>query len=339
MALAPNHRRPATRILVLYNENPTWPAGDLEWANEMVDSMSAGLRERDYPHEFVKFFDDLSALDRYDPREWLVWNWAEELAGRPWSDWLVAGELERRGFVFTGAGSAALRLNQNRLAVKEQLHAAGLPTLEARAFTDASQAAEWRLYPAIVKGMNQHASFGIGHDSVVTNADELARRILFLRQTLDDDALVEPFLDTREFHVAVWGNRSPEALPPLELDYAVFDDIHDRLYTYDWKFDRNSRGFKEIKMTCPAPLDRPDWRARLEAVAIGAYQALGLRDYGRVDMRMLGDEPQILDVNANPDLDVTSVLPMGAKVLGLSFGQMVDRILQAAAERLPVQSP
>ena len=111
--------------------------------------------------------------------------------------------------------------------------------------------------------------------------------------------------------------------------------MHDRLYTYDWKFERTSRGFKEIKMICPAPLDRPDLRARLEEVAIGAYQAAGLRDYGRVDMRLLGDEPQILDVNANPDLDVTSVLPMGATVLGLSFGQMVDHILQSAAERLP----
>lgn len=335
MADAPNHTHPRPRVLVLYNENPAWPQIDLDAAHKMVNSLSAGLREQHYPHEFVQFFDDLSALDRYDPRAWLVWNWGEELAGRPWTDWVIASELERRGFVFTGASAAALRLNQNRLAVKERLRAAGLPTLPSRVFTDPAEASEWETYPAIVKGLNQHSSFGIGRDSVVSNSAELARRIDFLRERFNDDALVEPFLDTREFHVAVWGNQPPKALPPLELDYAVFDDPHDRLYTFEWKFDENSRGFKEIKMPCPAPLDRPDWRARLEAVAIGAYQALDLRDYGRVDLRMLGDEPQILDVNANPDLDVTSVLPMGAVALGLTFGQMVDRILQAAAERLP----
>jgi hypothetical protein len=53
---------------------------------------------------------------------------------------------------------------------------------------------------------------------------------------------------------------------------------------------------------------------------------------------MLGDEPQILDVNANPDLDITSVLPLGATALGLNFGQMVDRILSYAAERMPAQA-
>jgi D-alanine-D-alanine ligase len=338
MADAPNHRRRTPNVLILYNENPAWPQLDIDSSNAMVDCLAAGLREQHYPHAFVKFFDDLSGLDRFDPQDWLVWNWAEELAGRPWTDWVVAAELERRGFAFTGASSAALHLAQNRLAVKDHLRAAGLPTLPARVFDDPALAGEWPHFPAIVKGLNQHSSYGIGHESVVDHAEALARRIAFLRASLNDAALVEPFLDSREFHVAVWGDQPPEALPPLELDYSRFDDMHDRLYTYDWKFDLDSRGFKEIKMICPAPLDRPDWRARLEAVAIGAYQALGLRDYGRVDLRMLGDEPQVLDVNANPDLDVTSVLPISATALGLSFGQLVDRILQSAAERMPVRA-
>ena len=335
MADALNARRTKPNVLVLYNENPAWPQQDIDWANEMVDSMAAGLREQQYTFEFAKFFDDLSVVDRYDPREWVVWNWGEELGGRPWTDYVVAAELERRGFAYTGAPSEVLHLTQNRMRVKERLAATGLPTLEARVFSDPALADQWRVYPAIVKGLNQHASYGIGHESVVSNADELARRVAFLRDSLNDEALIEPFLDSREFHVALWGNKQPEALPPLELDYSMFEDMHDRLYTYEWKFERDSRGFKEIKTPCPAPLDRPDWRARLETVAIAAYQAIGLRDYGRIDMRMLGDEPQILDVNANPDLDVTSVLPMGATALGLTFGQMVDRILQYAAERLP----
>jgi D-alanine-D-alanine ligase len=174
---------------------------------------------------------------------------------------------------------------------------------------------------------------------VVETPAQLADRIVYLREIFADDALVEPFLDTREFHVAVWGNRAPEALPPLEFDYAIFSDMRDRLYTYEWKFDRGSRGFNEIKMPCPAPADRPDWQARLQSIAVEAYCLLGLRDYGRLDMRMLGDEPQILDVNPNPDLDVTSVLPAGARALGLSYGQMIERILDFAAERLPGAAP
>ena len=327
--------RTKPKIVVLYNENPAWPEADKAWSEEMLAIMWSGLRELGYAFQPVAFFDDLSALDRFDPREWLIFNWGEELGGQPWSEAEVAAELERRGFAYTGSPPAVITFLQKRLSVKERLKAAGLPTLPARVFSDPAQAEAWTVYPAIVKGANQHASYGISGESVVQGPQGLSGRIEFIRATYQDDALVEPFLDTREFHVAVWGNGAPEALPPLEYDYSTFADMRDRLYTYDWKFDRTSRGYKEIKMPCPAPEDRPDWRARLEGVAVAAYRVVGLRDYGRFDLRMLGDEPQILDVNPNPDLDVTSVLPVGARALGLSYGQMVARILGYAAVRMP----
>jgi D-alanine-D-alanine ligase len=327
-------RRTSPRILVLNNENPTWPEVDLKWGRAMLSTLLAGLAEQEFAFETYVFFDDLSGLSSYDPAEWLIWNWGEELAGRPWTEAQVAEELERRGFAYTGADAGLFRLVQDRAVVKRRLEAAGLPTLPARVFADAAEAAQWKLYPAIVKGANQHASYGISGDSIVTNAAELAGRIQFVRTELGDDSLVEPFLDTREFHVAVWGNAEPQALPPVELDFSGFSDPRDRLYTYEWKFDQTSRGFK-LPNPCPAPADRPDWQARLQDVAVAAYRALGLRDYGRIDLRMLGDEPQVLDVNANPDLDVTSVLAISARTAGLSYGAMIGRILSFAAERLP----
>jgi len=160
--------------------------------------------------------------------------------------------------------------------------------------------------PGDCKGANQHASFGITGDSVVHTPEDVAERVRFLRHHFADDALIEPFLDTREFQVGVWGNDHPRALPPSEIVYSMFTEIRDRLHTAARKRDTESRGFKEIQMPCPAPTDRPDWRGRIEEVAVKAYKVLGLRDYARFDLRMLGDEPQILDVNSNPELDVTS---------------------------------
>jgi D-alanine-D-alanine ligase len=331
-------RRTKPNILVLNNENPGWPTVDLIWAHEMLETLLSGLGEQGYSYESFVYFDDLSGLERYEPQDWLIWNWGEELAGKPWSEAEVAAELERRGFAYTGSTPEVFHLLQNRAEVKRRLEAAGLPTLPSRVLVDASEALEWKLYPAIVKGVNQHASYGISRESIVTNAAELAERIKFIRTDFADEALVEPFLDSREFHVAVWGNDPPEALPPMELDYSIFSDMRDRLYTYEWKFDRSSVGFRDMKMPCPAPADRPDWQARLMAVAIAAYRALGLRDYGRMDMRMLGDEPQILDVNANPDLDVTSVLPVSSRAVGCSYGAMLDRIIGYAAGRMPARS-
>jgi D-alanine-D-alanine ligase len=296
-----------------------------------------GLEQAGYTCRAFKFFDDLTFLDDFDPREWLVWNWGEELAGKPWSDAEVADEIERRGFAYTGASPQLIRLAQDRMLVKRHLQASALPTLPAIVLRNPETASEWATFPAIVKGANQHASVGIDGDSVVHTTEQLARRVVHLRQNHGDDALVEPFLDTREFQVAVWGNDAPEALPPAEIVYSMFTDMRDRLYTHEWKTVRASPGYEGIQMSCPAPLDRPDWRARLEAIAVSAFQAIGLRDYARFDMRMLGDEPQILDVNVNPDLlnDGHSVFVTAARARRIEYADMARRIVEFAAVRMP----
>jgi len=71
---------------------------------------------------------------------------------------------------------------------------------------------------------------------------------------------------------------------------------------------------------------------------VQAYKTLGLRDYGRFDLRMLGDEPQVLDVNSNPELDEMSVVLAGAVAKGLTYGQMVSQIIQFAEPRMPGRS-
>jgi len=326
------------KIVAITNENPDWPAGDRQDADAAWSVLLDALHHEGYTYRAFKFFDDLAFLDDFDPCEWLVWNWGEELGGRPWSDAEVAEQLERRRFAYTGATPDLLRLAQDRMRVKRQLQAAGLPTLPAVVLRDPEAASAWTAFPAIVKGANQHASVGIDRDSVVYTTRELTGRVLYLRQVLGDDALVEPFLDSREFQVAVWGNDAPEALPPAEIDYSVFAEQRDRLYTEAWKTDHASAGYQRVRMSCPAPLDRPDWSARLETVAVSAYRTLGLRDYARFDMRMLDDEPQILDVNVNPDLltDGRSTFVAAALARRIRYPEMARRIIDFAAVRMPV---
>ena len=72
-------------------------------------------------------------------------------------------------------------------------------------------------------------------------------------------------------------------------------------------------------------------------MAVSAYRALGLRDYARFDMRMLGDEPQILDVNVNPDLlaDGYSVFVAAAQTQGIEYAEVARKIIEFAAVRMP----
>ncbi len=322
-------------ILILHNEGPDWSAFDKAWGLRMVNKLSEALQAAGYRIHPLKFYDSLAALDEFDPRQWLIWNWGEEMNDITWTDALVAAELEKRGFAFTGASSDTLTRTLSRANIKAMLKAAGLPTLPTVVYTDPAQADGWTNYPAIVKGANQHSSFGIDGDAVVWDRAALAERIAFMRKVYQDDSLIEPFLDTREFHVTVVGNGQPEALPPVEFDYSMFDEARDRMYSSDWKFNPNSRGYNELEFISPAPADDPALQARLQALGGGAYQACGLRDYGRIDLRMLGDEPQILDVNANPDLDETSAILYGAEAAGLSYQQFMTKIAECAAERMP----
>ncbi len=323
------------KIILLYNESPDWPDSDKAWTGRMVNMLSSALLEEGYEYQPLKIFDTLAELDRCDPREWLIWNWAEEIGGQPWTDSVVAAELEQRGFAYTGSSAEALAFSLNRMGVKSRLQTLNLPTLPAKLFTDPAQAKEWSIFPALVKGANQHGSFGIEGDSIVLDTDQLARRVAYVRDRYNDASLVEQFLDTREFHVAVLGNGRPEAMPPVEYDYSAFADMRDRLFTYQWKYDDTARGYHEVKLRCPSLADEHPWKTRLEAVALEAYRAFGLSDYGRIDMRMLGDEPQILDVNPNPDIDYTSALMLSARTKGLTYNQVAAHIIELAAARMP----
>ncbi len=323
-------------VLVLNNESPDWPESDKQWTDRMLGHLSEALNALGFAHEIHKVYNDLDLLKHYDPSEWVIWNWVEELGGRPWSDSVAARAYERRRFAFTGAGSRALAATVNRMWIKTQLIAAGLPTLPAKRINHPRQASGWSHYPAIVKGLTQHGSFGIGPASVVHDPTGLAERVVWLRDTLASDALVEPFLDSREFHVG--GLATPSGrfvgLPAGEIDYSAFERAEERLFSFDYKHDENTFGYHALKVQVPADIPQRLDR-RLRALAAAALPLLGARDYGRIDVRMQGDTPMILDVNVNCDMDSTSVLMRGAAARGWSYSDVIGRILAQTVQRMP----
>ncbi len=332
--LMANHANAVTRkIILLYNMDSSWTRAEQKEVRQLADNMLVGLKKQKYRVQPVEVYDNLTELDAYDPLEWLVFNWCEGFEGLPWSENLVAKELESRGFAFTGAGSRLLKKNQDKWRVKRALHAANVPTPPSRVMASAVEAEEWEYFPAIVKPVGQHSSIGISSNSVVDDREALKRQIRMVYGEFGQAALVEPFIDGREFHVAIWGNHKIEALPPVELDFSAFADLHERLYTYECKFIRGSHGMMGIDWYCPAP-ENAKLRARIQAVAVAAYNALGCRDYARMDVRLWSGRPMVLDVNTNPDLHPESVFPMAAEAVGLAYGEMAGRLVELAMPRL-----
>ena len=137
----------------------------------------------------------------------------------------------------------------------------------------------------------------------------------------DDRVLLERFVDGRELAVSVIGS---EALPIVE---AIPTD-GDR-YDFEARYEIGRTRFE-----CPAALKELERAAVVEA-ALGAYRALGCSGFARVDLILGEDGPQVLEVNAIPGLTDTSLLPQAAEAAGLTFEELVERILELALQEDP----
>jgi len=323
-------------VLILHNLEPEWPREDIESALQVVKILSDALRKEGYPVSDVclenRELADL--LHCYDPNDYIVLNWCEAIPGIPHSFDLIARILEDAGFVFTGADSQALSLSQDKRKVKQRLDASGTSTPRWQVFSCSHRPA-WNIYPAIIKPALEHCSFGVSRESVARTPEELSRRIDYIFETFQQPALVEEFIDGREFHVTVIGNGTLHVLPPAEMDFSAFEDARDRLCTYDSKFDPDSAHYRMIKLNLPAFLTEEEGEA-ISSIALQAYRVTGCRDYARLDIRLRDGIFYILDVNPNADISPDTSLALAAEQVGLPYGKLASYLVNLAAQRHPI---
>ncbi len=323
-------------VLLITNIDPSWPLEVIQDYEAETHILANALIEVGHSIQDVciQSADLEMALEVFSPDEYLVFNWCEELPGIPHSEYLVAESLERMGFTFTGADSSTLFLGQDKSMVKQILQRGQIPTPVWQVLTPATEI-YWVRFPAIVKAAFEHCSYGITRESVVQSTDELMERVRYVFDELHQPALVEEFIDGREFHVGVIGNDVLRVLPPAEIDYSGLNDIHDRLCTYEASFDRNSQAYKNTIPKLPASLTN-DQLCNLEEVAMAAYCVTDCRDYARMDVRLRDGVFYVLDVNHNPDISSDNSLVLGAELDGYSYGQFGSLLINLAAERHPI---
>jgi D-alanine-D-alanine ligase len=323
-------------VLMLYNIGSDWSRADIDESTQIAQTLSSALRGEGHPVTEVRLEDhDLAGLlQPYHPDEFIVFNTCEEIPGFPHSYDLAAQILEELGFTFTGTGSKALSFSQDKRKVKQRLDACGIKTPRWQIFNTASQDG-WSTFPAIVKPALEHCSLGLTRESVVWSAADLASRIGLVIERYQGPALVEEFIDGREFAVNVVGNSQLRVLPIAEFDFSAFEAPQDHLLSYDSKFSPLSKAYNLIKTNLPAILTKEEEK-RISKTAVDGYRAAGCRDYARLDMRMRDGNIFILDINPNADIrpDVSS--GMAAELAGLPYGAFGSLLVNLAAERHPI---
>ncbi|WP_376791753.1 ATP-grasp domain-containing protein [Thermoflexus sp.] len=335
-------RRPVApnQVLILYSVVKQLPRGEpRDWIAEeevlvTAQTMASALTGRGW-RVVVRAVWDLDSLretlEAFDPQDTVVVNLCETLEGRPQGEAVVPVALEARGFIYTGSPGPTLALCLDKARAKARIRAAGLPTPPAQVIRDPRERLRIPL-PAIVKPLEEDASHGIDRESVAADEAALRKRIAYVLETYRQPALVETFIEGREFNVAIWGGRTLEVLPLAEVDYSRISNPLWRICTFAAKWLPGSEEYELTPVRCPAELEA-DLEARIRETAIRAFRAVRCRDYGRVDIRLQGETPYVLEVNPNPSLAPNSGFVNAALAAGYTYGTLAERLIRLAWER------
>ncbi|CUA86828.1 D-alanine--D-alanine ligase [Pseudidiomarina woesei] len=237
------------------------------------------------------------------------------LHGRGGEDGSIQGALQYLGIPYTGSGVLGCALAMDKVRTKQVWQAAGLP-VAASAVITRNKAVDWESLidelggKVMVKPAQEGSSIGM---SPANSAEELQQAVA-LAHRYDNEALVESWLSGPEYTVSILGD---QALPAIRVQ-----STHE-FYDYDAKYQAG-----DTQYHCPAGLCELEERA-LEQLAVTAFRALGGRGWGRIDVMCDQDGNfKLLEANMVPGMTTKSLVPMAAKAVGLSFEQLVRRILE-----------
>ncbi|HNV23419.1 MAG TPA: ATP-grasp domain-containing protein, partial [Candidatus Omnitrophota bacterium] len=183
--------------------------------------------------------------------------------------------------------------------------------------------------PVVIKPLNEEASRGISQASIVDNEEGFFDRIKFIHQNMNADVIVEEFIEGRELYITIIGNKKLMVLPPRELKFGDLPEDA-RIATYKAKWDDDYRERWGIKSVYAGKLADGVWEEICD-VCKRAYRALNIKSYLRFDIRVTPDNKvYIIEPNANPCIARIDEVAQSAEKQGLSYENLIDRILQLA---------
>lgn len=266
----------------------------------------------------VTLFDPMDSFDQLVPTA-LDYDFAFiNLHGRPGEDGLPQAILDAIKIPYQGSGPAGSFLALNKAAAKEIFRHAGLRTADWH-LLPTPPADGWQpdfAFPMFVKSNTGGSSLRLGR------ADDMAQLRARLAEIFaaHEEALIEPQLAGREITCGVLDD---QALPPI-----LIEPVMGEFFDYSSKYQQG--GAREI---CPAPITA-EQTGKVQDLALRAHKALGLYGYSRADFILdESGEFTILEVNTLPGMTSTSLVPQEAAQIGLSFGQLLARLIDSGMKR------
>ncbi|MGB3479156.1 MAG: ATP-grasp domain-containing protein [bacterium] len=229
--------------------------------------------------------------------------------------------LEMLGIPYVGSGPAGHALALDKVITKLIMQRYNIQTPQFWVFSTEEEDVSDVRYPAIVKPKMEAVSYGL---RVVHNEGELRKAVKYVISDFQQQALVEQFIYGREFCVGLLGNGDPEAFPIVEIDLGGDPEA------IQTEFDKLNNPRDKI---CPTNAS-PELGAKMVELSKQAFNALGLKDFARVDIRMdKGDNIYLLEINSMASLGLTGSYVHAAQAAGYDYTRLVNKMLDVAAVR------
>lgn len=328
------------KVLVLFDTAGTPPANQdfsrelktADWAAEA--HVIAALKKLGHEIRTIGVYEEpglmIDEIKGHPPD--VVFNLTEHFNARSANDRNVVGLLEMLDVRYTGSSPTGLTLCKNKGMAKEILtyHKIRVPAFAIFPPGAAVRRPKRLAFPLFIKPLKEEASYGISQDSFVQDDEAFEERIRFIHERMNQEALAEEYIEGRELYVSILGNRRLRVFPIREVIFSEVPEGHPRFSTFKAKWDEAYRKRWGIKNIFAEPLPA-ELGQQIEKICTKAYRALRIRGYGRIDLRVRPDgEIVILEANPNPNLDREDEFAQSALKAGLTYEEIVQRILRLA---------
>jgi D-alanine-D-alanine ligase len=336
----PPKRRPI-RVAVLYNVDfeDTGPDGDPGYAaradvETVARSIASILSDGAHETHLIAVDGDMHEL-RERLQAWgpdCAFNLCESLAGDTRLETAVPLLVELLAIPCTGSPPEALSHALYKDRVKDRLVSAGIPTPAAQVMASPDDPCDLT-FPVIVKPVREDGSAGITSRSVVHDREALRRVVDEVVTAFRQPCLVERYIEGRELNVALFGFPTARVLPLSEIDFSLLPAEEPKIVSYAAKWDEGSIADRGTRPVLHPQLP-PAIAARVRRIAVEAFRAVGMRDYGRIDMRLSASGvPYVVDVNPNCDLSEHAGMARAAAAVGIDYASLAKLLVRYALRR------
>lgn len=326
------------KIAFTYNVKHHTPSGNLSEQSDLefdspyvINSIKSALQE--LGHEIIEIEADENAFERLKSARGnidLVFNIAEGLWGDARESQIpLFCEILRLPYTHSSPTTHAVALDKEYS--KLLLKGAGITVPESYTIKNLE-------FPCIIKPNKEGSSKGVMDKNVVDNKEEFERVLAEITKLYDGEVLIEEYIDGREFTVAVLGDDKLQVLPIIEQKFDFLPAGMHKIASFElkWEYEDALANLADA-YDCPAKLTDQETKL-VEKTSEKIFRTLNCKDAVRIDYRMAKNgKLYFIEINTlpgiNPDPDSISYFPLAARTAGLSFTQLIGKILDSAAKR------